>query len=445
MTDSRPSSEGGRRPSPRLLQRSEAGASATSQCLRHRLIAHIDADAFFASVEQGFNPLLRGKPVIVGGTENQRGVVHTASYEARARGVRTGMPLVRAKERCPEAVFLKGNFQHYQAASLVLQEIYLRFTPQVEFTSLDDAYLDLTGTRHLWLGEGEDRFATPEALARHIQQQVEKALHITVSIGLASNKVVARIASGLKKPRGIVYIPPGRERDFLAPLPVDELPGVGRAAKERLTGLGIFTIGALAHLPRLIVEDLFGANGKKLWALANGLDPRPVRQRILPGQISRETTFEEDTTRHEVVLATLQYLTERIGAKLRQDGWLARRVAVKIRYSDFTQHQMAHTLAEPTDNASELFAEVLKLVERFPFRRLRIRHVGVQVSQIQWRNLQGQLFSQEDRLDSLDEAIDRIRQKFGFTAILPADTLRLRKKYRMEKSGYVLHSPALTR
>ncbi|RMG68050.1 MAG: DNA polymerase IV [Calditrichaeota bacterium] len=409
------------------------------------LITHIDADAFFASVEQGFNPLLRGKPVIVGGKENQRGVVHTASYEARARGVHTGMPLARAREICPEAVFLKGNFQHYQAASLVLQEIYLQYTPQVEFTSLDDAYLDLTGSRHLFLGEGEGRFAGPEALARRIQQQVEEALHITVSIGMASNKVVARIASGLKKPRGVVYVPAGEERDFLAPLPVDELPGVGRVAKEILTDLGIFTIGQLAGLPKLVVEDLFGANGAKMWELANGRDPRPVRQRILPGQISRETTFEEDTTEREVVLATLQYLTERIGAKLRQGGWLARRVAVKIRYSDFTQHQMAHTLAEPTDNAAELFAEVQRLVTRIPFRRLRIRHVGVQVSQIEWRNLQLQLFSQEDRLESLDEAIDQIREKFGFTAILPADTLELRKKYRMEKSGYVLHSPALTR
>jgi len=410
-----------------------------------RLIAHIDADAFFASVEQGFNPLLRGKPVIVGGAENQRGVVHTASYEARARGVRTGMPLVQAKRICPDSIFLKGNFQHYQAASLVLQEIYLRYTPVVEFTSLDDAYLDLTGTRHLFIGSGARKLPDLEALARQIQREVDRALHIGVSIGMGSSKVIARIASGLKKPRGIVYVPPGEEQAFLAPLPVDELPGVGRVAKEKLTDLGIFTIGELAKVPAVVLEEIFGVNGRKMWELANGIDPREVKPRILPKQISRETTFEEDTTEREVVMATLQYLTERIASKLRKEGLRCRRVGVKIRYSDFTRHQMAHTLPSPTDSATELFAKVEKIVTRIPLRRLRIRHVGVQVSQLEWSNFQMQLFDDTVRQELLDSAIDEIRQKFGFMAILPADTLELRKKYRIEKGGYVLHSPALTR
>jgi len=403
----------------------------------HRLIAHIDADAFFASVEQGFNPLLRGKPVVVGGTENQRGVVHTASYEARARGVRTGMPLVEAKRICPEAVFLKGNFQHYQAASLVMQEIYLRYTPVVEFTSLDDAYLDLTGTLHL--------HPEPEELARQIQKEVEDALHIGVSIGIGSNKIIARIASGLKKPKGIVYVPPGREKEFLAPLPVDQLYGVGPMTKTRLTDLGIFTIGQLAALPKLVLTEIFGVNGQRMWELANGIDSREVKPRILPRQISRETTFEEDTTEQEVVRATLQYLTERIAAKLRQEELLCRKVGVKIRYSDFTQHNVSQALPQATDNAAEIFSAVEKIVARIPFRRLRIRLVGVSVTQIEWRNLQLKLFNEKTRQELLDAAIDQIRQKFGFMAILPAHTLELRHKYRMEKSGYVLHSPALTR
>ncbi|NOX35925.1 MAG: DNA polymerase IV [Calditrichaeota bacterium] len=407
------------------------------------LIAHIDADAFFASVEQGFNPLLRGRPVIVGGTENQRGVVHTASYEARARGVRTGMPLVQAKEICPDAVFLKGHFQHYQAASLVLQEIYLRYTPVVEFTSLDDAYLDLTGTRHLFIGPG--KLPDPEALGREIQQAVDRALHIGVSIGLASNKVVARIASGRRKPRGVVYVPPGREKEFLAPLPVDELPGVGRVAKEKLTDLKIFTIGQLAAMPEQVLEEVFGANGKRLWELANGIDPRPVRTRILPKQISRETTFEEDTMDRTLILSTLRYLTERIASKLRQQGLKARRMGVKIRYSDFTQHQQSCTLPQATDNAGELFAAIEQRICQLPWRRLRVRHVGVQASLIEWSCLQPRLFDDPQRQELLDAAVDAIRQKFGFMAILPADTLELRKKYRIEKSGYILHSPALTR
>jgi DNA polymerase-4 len=402
-----------------------------------RLILHIDADAFFASVEQGFNPVLRNHPVIVGGSENQRGVVHTASYEARARGIRTGMALVQAKRICPEAIFLKGNYQHYQAASLVMQEIYLRYTPVVEFTSLDDAYLDLTGTLHL--------HPSPLEIARSIQQQVFETIHIGVSVGVGANKVIARMASDQKKPRGITCVLPGREKEFLGPLAVDELPGVGHVAKEKLLELGIFTIGQLAALPKVILTEIFGVNGQKMWELANGIDSRGVQPRILPRQISRETTFEEDTTDHGVVLACLQYLCERIAAKLRQQELLCRRIGIKIRYSDFTQHQISQTLRQTTDSATDIFAEVEKIFSRLPFRRLRIRHAGVWASGIEWRNLQLKLFNAQEKMEILDAAIDDIREKFGFMAILPADTLELRKKYRIEKSGYVLHAPALTR
>jgi DNA polymerase-4 len=408
-----------------------------SKFLSSRLVLHIDADAFFASVEQGFNPTLRNRPVIVGGSENQRGVVHTASYEARAHGIRTGMPLVQAKRICPEAIFLKGNYQHYQATSLVMQEIYLRYTPRVEFTSLDDAYLDLTGTLHL--------HPSPLEIARQIQQAVSEALHIGISIGIGKNKIIARIASGLKKPKGIIYVIPGTEKEFLAPLAIDELPGVGHVAKGKLTELGIFTIGQLAALPKVVLIEIFGANGQKMWELANSIDHREVEPRILPKQISRETTFEEDTIDHEVVRATLQYLTERIAGKLRQQELLCRRVGIKIRYSDFSQYNVSQALAQATDSAAEIFEEVEKIVKRTPFRRLRIRHVGEWVTHIEWRNLQLKLFDEDARLEMLDAAIDEIRQKFGFMAILPADTLELRKKYRIEKNGYVLHSPALTR
>ena len=402
-----------------------------------RIIIHIDADAFFASVEQGFNPLLWNKPVVVGGTENQRGVVHTASYEGRARGLRTGMPLVHAKRLCPEAIFLKGNFQHYLAASLFMQEIYLRYTPIVEFTSLDDAYLDLAGTMHL--------HPSPTDLARRIQHEVCEAIRIGVSLGIGTNKLIARIASGTKKPRGITYVPPGAETQFLAPLPVDKLPGIGHVAKGRLMELGLFTIGQLAAMPKMVLEDMFGVNGLKMWEMAHGIDNREVKRRILPKQISRETTFEEDLTNHEVVMATLQYLSERIGAKLRQNGLVCRTVSVNICYSDFTRHKMAQTMPARTDSATDIFAEVEKIVARIPFRRLRIRHVGVQVTNIEWRDFQLQLFTGEQRGQLLDDAIDEIRQKYGFMSILPADTLELRRKYRIEKNGYVLHSPALTR
>ena len=402
-----------------------------------RTIMHIDADAFFASVEQGFNPLLRGKPVIVGGRENQRGVVHTASYEARACGVRTGMPLFKAKALCPQAVFLKGNYEHYKAVSLVFQDIYLQYTPAVEFTSLDDAYLDLTGALHLY----------PSALwvAERIQREVWRRVHVGVSIGIGSNKTIARIASGLRKPKGIVQIPAGKEQAFLAGLPVDVLPGIGRMGKEKLADLNIFRVGELAKLPKRVLEQLFGKNGLSIYDFAQGRDPRPVKRKVFPKQISRETSFEEDTLDLELVKGTLQYLCERIGKKLREEKLHCRTLTIKIKYSDFRFHTVRQKLTHPTANSGVLFAAAVRLFEQLRLRRTRIRHVGVSVTDIEPQNFQRMLFDTETRKELLDAALDEIRSKFGFMAILPADTLTLKSKYRMEPNGYILHNPALTR
>ncbi|MCK4560368.1 MAG: DNA polymerase IV [Calditrichia bacterium] len=402
-----------------------------------RTIMHIDADAFFASVEQGFNPQLRNRPVIVGGTENQRGVVHTASYEARSRGVRTGMALVRAKQICPNAVFLKGHYEHYQAISLLLQETYTKYTPIVEFTSLDDAYLDLTGTLHL--------HPSPEQIARDIQTEVWEKTGVGLSMGIGINKAIANIASDLEKPKGIVNVPAGKEKEFLSPLPVDALPGVGRMAKEKLTDLGIFTVGQLALFSKLLLEQLFGKNGKKLWDLANGNDPREVKQRIIPRQISRETSFEEDTADMAIIKGTLQYLTERLAKKLRQNELVGQTVQVKIRYSDFGNNNRSRSLPYPSNDSGTLFKLAETLFDEIRLRRVRIRHVGVAVTQISPLNWQVSLFNNKNRQESLNSIIDQLREKFGFTTILPAETIELRKKYRMEPSGYVLHNPALTR
>ncbi len=402
-----------------------------------RTIMHIDADAFFASVEQGFNPLLRGKPVVVGGRENQRGVVHTASYEARACGIRTGMPLFKAKALCPKAIFLKGNFEHYKAVSLVFQDVYLRYTPQVEFTSLDDAYLDLTGALHLY----------PSALwvAERIQREVWQRVHVGVSIGIASSKSIARIASGLRKPKGIVQIPPGKEQEFLADLSVDVLPGIGRMAKAKLADLNIFRVRELSKLPKRILEQLFGKNGLSIYDFAHGQDSRPVKRKFIPRQISRETSFEEDTADLKLVRSTLQYLCERIGKKLRNDKLQCRTIAIKIKYSDFRYHTASQRLAHPTGNSGDLFTAAVRLFEQLRLRRTRIRHVGVSVTGIEPHNFQRMLFNMETRKELLDAALDEIRDKFGFMAILPADTLQLKSKYRMEPNGYILHNPALTR
>jgi DNA polymerase-4 len=398
---------------------------------------HIDADAFFASVEQGFNPLLRNRPVIVGGTEDQRGVVHTASYEARGLGIHTGMALIRAKQICPQAIFLKGNFQHYRAVSQVLQEEYLKYTPLVEFTSLDDAYLDLSGVLHLHV--------SPKEIGRAIQKSVLSKVGVGLSIGIGSSKVIANIASGLRKPKGIVEVLSGSEKEFLAPLPVEVLPGVGRVAKEKLTDLGIFSVSQLAQFSKLLLEQLFGHNGLKIWQLANGFDAREVKRRIIPKQISRETSFEEDTADTGIIKGTLQYLTERMAKKLREQNLVCQTLSVKIRYSDFSANNRSRSLPYPSDDSAALFKMVDTLFEEIRLRRIRIRHVGVAASNIEPLNWQATLFNQRTRQEALNTTIDAIRKKFGFMAILPAETIELRRKYRMEPNGYVLHNPALTR
>jgi DNA polymerase-4 len=403
-----------------------------------RTIMHIDADAFFASVEQGFNPLLQNRPLIVGGNENQRGVVHTASYQARENGVHTGMALIQAKEVCPQAIFLKGNFEHYKAVSLILQEIYVRYTPVVEFTSLDDAYLDLTGTLNL--------HPHPVQIANQIQNEALTKTGVGLSVGIASNKGIASIASGLKKPQGITYVPHGKEKEFLAPLAVDQLPGIGKIAKEKLTDLSVFTIGELAQLPKIVMEQLFGMRmGIKLWQLANGIDPREVKVRIIPKQISRETSFEEDTADMRIIKGTLEYLTERIAQKLREKKLQSQTLTVKIRYSDFSMNHRSRSLQYPSNDGTILFNMVNTIFEEIRIRRIRIRHVGIAASNISPQNRQSTLFKQDDRQESLNRIVDRIRKKFGFMSILPAETIELKRKYRMEPNGYILHNPALTR
>ncbi len=402
-----------------------------------RTILHIDADAFFASVEQGFAPPLRNRPVIVGGTEDQRGVVHTASYDARKLGVRTGMPLSQAKKLVPNAVFLKGHFEHYKAVSRILQDLYLRYTPLVEFTSLDDAYLDLTGTLRLHKLE-------PEEIARKIQGEIYQAVHLTVSCGIATCKYLARIASGRHKPNGVTCVAPGQELAFLHPLPVDELPGVGPMARERLQQLGIFTVGQLAAVPKVLLMQVFGANGRKFWELAHGIDPREVKQRVLPKQLSRETGFEEDVSDADLVREVLHYLAERIGKKLRENGWVGQTVSIKVDYSDQKRYTKSRSLPQPTDSTETIYAAVDALLNETPFRRLRVRRVGLGLAKIDWKNWQGELFDQRSRRQALESAVDDIRRKFGFTAVMPASLLDLQRHYRMEKSGFILHAPALT-
>ncbi len=402
----------------------------------HTIIFHIDVDAFFASAEQSFNPLLRDRPVIVGGLPTQRGVVHSASYDARSEGVRKGMPLFEAYKRCPKAIFLKGNYRHYHYIARKLLEIYREFTPAVEFSSLDDAYLDVTGTTHFWKDSVQ--------MAGKIQAAVWDRLHIPVSIGIGSSKLVSRIASGQRKPKGLTCVPSGNELKFLFPLPVTQLPGVGRMTQSRLYDLGILTIGELSRLPKSLLFQLFGKNGLKLWEFANGRDSRPVRPVRLPKQLSRETSFESDVGDPEIILATIHYLIERLTEKLRENRLVCRKLGLGIRYSDFQTLQRSGALPEGMQDSFRLGQFAEDIFHTLHLRRARVRFVRVQLGGLEPEAWQPQLFQFEKKEKSLNKTIDKIRRRFGFMSILPAKTLLLQSNYQMDSYGYILHTPSLS-
>jgi len=404
--------------------------------MKERNIIHIDADAFFASVEKSFNPILSDKPVIVGGEENQRACVHTASYEARMFGVKTGMPIQIAKNLCPEAVCLKGDFRRYRAVSETIKRILYRITPYVEVSSLDDVYIDVTGFKRF--------FDSIYEVTNYIKSEIYKELKITVSIGAATSKLVARIASARNKPDGITIVPSKSEKEFISKLPVSELPGIGRASERLLKGIGIKTIGDITKVSRDLLIQLFGINGKKIWEYANCIDNSPVKVKEISKQISRETSFEENTDNEEIIIGTIAYLSERIAHKLRENCWVCGSVRLKLLFSDQVNTAHSHVLSEVTDDSGIIFKEIMRIYKKIHFRRICLRLVSVAVGKIERKYKQAILFQNESKKERLNKKIDTVRYKFGFTSVYPANTMPLKTKYRMEKHGYILHAPSLS-
>lgn len=403
-----------------------------------RCIIHVDLDAFFVSVEQALAPGLRGKPVVVGGRPDRRGVVASASYEARAFGIRAGMPLVQAYRLCPQAIFLQGCFSHYRDASDKFMAILADFSPRLEPAGLDEAYLDVTGC---------GSYDSWRRLALDIKQRVRKELKLTASLGVAGSKLIAKIASDLGKPDGLVEVAPGQEKDFLAPLPVSSLPGVGRKMEKALKAMGIATIGQLAALPLESVRGCLGNVGVMIHRYANGIDNREVE---LPGEaksISRETTFAQDTRDHRFLEAVLRYLCERVGAELRQQNRQARSITLKLRYADFETITRCFSSSEATDTDDVIFAAAVKLLHRaLAEKRKLVRLVGVEASNLVGYDRQLCLLdSMSQRLRCLDKATDRVREKYGFTSIQTGRTLLLRDIFASPKGDYVLETPSLTR
>lgn len=404
----------------------------------NRCILHIDLDAFFVSVEQVLAPDLRSKPVVVGGRPDRRGVVASASYEARVFSIRAGMPLAQAYRLCPKAIFLQGSFPAYRDASERFMAILADFSPCLEPAGLDEAYLDVTGC---------EAHGTPRQLALRIKERVKKELKLIASVGVASCKVVAKIASDLGKPDGLVEVAAGQEKDFLAPLPVASLPGVGKKTEQALKAMGISTVGQLATLPPEAINNRFGAAGVMIHHYANGIDNREVEPPGEAKSISRETTFAEDTLDRAFLQAILRYLCERVGAELRQESKHARTITLKLRYADFETITRRISSKEVTDADEVIFAGAVKLLDQALARKRKlVRLIGVGVSNLVSYGKQLYLLdSRPQRLWHLDKAIDRIRKKYGFTAIQTGRTLLLKDIFASREGDYILETPSLSR
>jgi DNA polymerase-4 len=388
---------------------------------RPRQIVHVDMDAFFVSVEELANPSLVGKPVVVGGDPDGRGVVSAASYEARKYGIRSAMPLRTAKRLCPRAIFLHANLQDYGAWSRRVYRIFERYTPDVQAVSIDEAYLDLTGTERLY-GPGI-------GAAERIKLEIKDKLRLNASVGLATNKLVAKVASELAKPNGLCAVLPGCEASFLAPLKIGRLPGVGETTKERLVALGVRRIGQLAQIDKELLVRAFGKMGLWLHERSNGIDTGGVEARSLPKSVSRETTFDEDTADVEKMDRTLFRLVERVGRTLRKEGLQARCLTLKLRYEDFSTVTRSVTLKEGTDLDAVIYEHVKELFSRAYARRARVRLLGVGASHFTSGAWQQSFVGDLDvgKLKRLYRAIDKVRDRFG------TDALRIGKEQEEEE------------
>jgi DNA polymerase-4 len=383
-----------------------------------RKILHVDMDAFFAAVEQRDNPEYAGKPLIIGGDPTKRGVVSTASYEARKYGVRSAMPLSQAHRLCPEGIFIPGNMAKYQRVSVELNRIFLDFTPSVEQISIDEAFLDVTGSQRL--------FGPATQIAMLIKERIREELHLTASVGLAGNKFLAKLASDMEKPDGFVLIEPENVDRILEPLPVSRIWGVGEKTAAQLAKLGITTIGELRSIPLNDMKQLFGKSGEVLYNLSRGIDSRPVEPYTEAKSMGREITFEEDIGDMESLHIALRYLCEDVGRRLRKNSSEALTITLKIRYEGFETHTRSKTLSVQTDSTIKIHEIAKGLLDKSILRGRKVRLLGIYLSNLMAAGTPKQISLMEEdneRLRELDKAMDSIRDRFGDGAIAPASLL----------------------
>ncbi len=397
-------------------------------------IVHVDVDAFFASVEQLLNPKLRGKPVLVG-----RGVVASASYEAKFRGVKTAMTFRDALRICPKAIVVPGQYEHYADFAERVRGILETYTPAVETAALDDFYLDFAGTERL--------YPDFEATLRRLQAEIFGRTGLSVSVGAGATKVVASIASRLQRPRGFRIVAPGMEEEFLAPLAAEKLHGIGHVHAEALAERGVSTIAQLRLIPKPVLQATFGeAIGKQIWERARGLDGREVLLPSTPKSISRETTIEGGTIDTEFLGGLLEYLSERLAKALREHGKQARTIGVRLRYVDHYSANQTLRLARPSNDERELLAAAKDLFAKLFARRVAVRLVGVNVTNLDADRRQTELFDADaNRRWFLNREVDRVRGRYGWNAVFYGKGLELREHYLTKENGLVLSTPCLSR
>lgn len=386
---------------------------------KRRFVVHLDMDAFFAAIEQRDNPDLRGQPVVIGADPKAgrgRGVVATCSYEARKFGIHSAMPISTAYQKCPRAIFLEPDMEKYISISDRIMEILYTFTHAVERVSVDEAFLDISDTY--------GHFGTPLQTCLLIKSRIKEAVGLTASVGLAPNKLAAKIASEISKPDGMVEVTPEKLLDFLRPMSLKKIWGLGEKSRLVLDKAGIKTIGELADRNISEIIALFGKTGAYFWQLANGIDEREVEPETEAKSVSNEFTFDEDTSAIPEIGAALLTLCEKVSSRLRQAGQKGKTVTLKIRFANFQTFTRAVTVKEPTNTVEIIYRKIKPLADSFLTKRKKVRLVGVKVSGLLPSDIQATLFKSagEDRSEKLYQAIDKIREKFGYDSIYRSST-----------------------
>jgi DNA polymerase IV len=384
----------------------------------HSSILHVDMDAFFVSVELLTRPELRGKPVVVGGRPDQRGVVSAASYEARKYGIHSAMPLRTAGRLCPHAVFLDGHHEKYGECSDRVASILARFSPIVEMVSIDEAYLDLAGTERI--------YGPPFAAADKLLRAITNETQLPCSGGLATTRLVAKVASDQGKPRGLVWVAPGMEARFLAALPIRKIPGIGEVTERALRALSIETVEQLAAHSQEKLESVFGQWGTALFRKARGGDAYEFLIDAEPKSISHNHTFGEDTSDAAEMESMLSHLSQKACKRLREAGLRSRTLTLTIRYAGFQTYTRSKTVPDPVRLDADVFAVFLELFREHRDTKRKVRLLGVALSALSHGAEQLDLLEADrrDKLKKLTEATDRLRDKFGFGSVQFGGSLR---------------------